>query len=226
MDGDPWSDLIDYDPSKMAPRCEHQLRFTQKGKIETPHARRGMAFEDLTAQANVMYEVEARALIEKQEVPWRVKGYNPVTHTARRVWIERKSSVDWHGSYVSPSGAVYPIWFETKEVNDEAGLTIDEEKIPPHQLDWLIKASETFKGVAFLLVWSAHLDKAWVVDPAWVRAERRKVTRYVQKKGMDCKVPQFKSTLKWAELETHAHLIPWRQGLPDFLVAIDRLFES
>jgi recombination protein U len=181
-------------------------------------ANRGRVFEELVAATNALYANEGRAIVHKVEVGWKIVGYNPQTQTARKVWPEKKSTVDWHGVLFGGRS----IQFETKETNQRS-FPIDAAKIPEHQIDHLLDV-EAMGGIGFLLMWAAEIDTCWVVKPAVVAQERLKVVRMVRRKFMGRPLeepePQFKASLKWEELDQLGRRVPWRVGLPDYLAVV------
>lgn len=223
----PWDDLISLSEIKSAPPAP-SIRVTKEGEVWTPEANRGMVLENLVIVANTQYDAEGRGLITKQEVKWKVEGYDYKTRKARRVYPAEKSTVDWTGGYVDrfATGLLLSVAFETKESNDETYWDIGEKQLKPHQLDFLI-AQKRQNGLAFLLVWSAVHDRCYLVDPDWVAKIRSTVSRYAKKKGCALKEPQYRSTIRWDELDQalgkHAWIVPWRMGFPDYFEVIDAL---
>lgn len=174
-------------------------------------ANRGLAFEELVEAANDLYRQEGRAIIHKIPTPWKVIGYDPRRQGARRVFPERKSTVDWGGILIGGRS----IQFETKESDKPLRFPIDADKIPPHQIEHLL-AVEELGGEAFLLLWSVQIDTCWLVRPRAILKARSEV---VGRRGADV---AYRASLTWQDLNGLGNPVPWRCGIPDYLAALVR----
>jgi recombination protein U len=121
---------------------------------------RGKFFEEWVDKANAQYEAKGKAIITKIPTPWQVqRKYNAYrsTYEIANAYPTKKSTVDFGGTASNKS-----IWFDAKKVSTKTSFPL--KNIHKHQIDYLEKV-QSQGGKAFLLIYSEHLDRVWLL---WV----------------------------------------------------------
>lgn len=123
------------------------------------HANRGMPFENLITMANLQYERQRIAVINKRPTPVKVlrtKG----AQILKSVY-DRKSTVDYDGVYLGRS-----IYFEAKSTKERTRLPLD--MIHGHQIEYLEKA-DACGALCFLLVEFSTLHMVFYLPMVFLR---------------------------------------------------------
>lgn len=154
------------------------------------YANRGKAFEDLIKYANVRYERQKIALIQK--VPTEFIPIRNIRGQVCGVKVEHKSTVDFIGRYKQ-----YPIAIEAKNTNSGA-IRFDE--VQPHQADYMDRFTAQPGTIGMILV-SFSLDTFYAIPWAFwgaaydirVRKGTRSASKRVYAFGEEWDVPTKKS---------------------------------
>jgi recombination protein U len=124
----------------------------------TRYANRGQYLEEWIEQANRLYFIKNKAVINKIPTPWKIqRKYSPYTKTYQiyNAYPEAKSTVDFGGT-----ASFQSIWFDVKSTKNKTSFPLSN--IHKHQIEYLEKVADQ-GGKAFFLIYSEIRKKTWLL---------------------------------------------------------------
>lgn len=120
--------------------------------------------EKIIEQANAIYAANGEAIIQKIATPWKVvRKFDPLRK--KRIIVaafpEEKSTVDYGGTAKGRS-----IWYDAKSTKNKNSLPLANLK--RHQVNYLNQVEQA-GGIAFWLIYSEHLERAWILYQSQLR---------------------------------------------------------
>lgn len=126
----------------------------------TDYANRGKSLEELIEAANVVYQQQKIAIVQKIPTPTKViRAYDPKIQKTKIVsaFHEKKSTVDFQGTIYGGK----TIAFDAKSTMNKTMLRLDA--IEPHQYEYMDKFQE-FGGKSFLIVEFSMIGEIYRID--------------------------------------------------------------
>lgn len=113
---------------------------------------RGSALEEFINRTNEYYANKKLALIQKIPTPITPIKIDKEHRHITLAYFEQRSTVDYIGAVQG-----IPVCFDAKECNVD---TFPLQNIHEHQVEFM-KAYEAQQGIAFLLIYYSHIQKAY-----------------------------------------------------------------
>ncbi|WP_036130320.1 Holliday junction resolvase RecU [Listeria sp. SHR_NRA_18] len=166
------------------------------------YANKGKELEGLLENVCFVYKMKGVGLIHKIPNEWTVKRAGGRIVEA---FPSKKSTVDFEGIL---QGGI-SIAFEAKETTNKTSFPLDN--IKEHQLEFL-RSHDRLGGCSFLILRFVNLNKIFKI-------EYKELEKMIQ----ECKEQGRKSIPvgRFSEIGDGCNLVTMRQGLPDFMEAME-----